>query len=183
MNTIRQESPHAISHRANLAEQLGLLEQAQQDLRHSQLRLQATLECGGICTWVWDIPQNRVQFDDSAIKLFGFSPQEIAEGSCSLFADYVHPEDREHFDAGLAAVLAGGGGDREMEYRVCRPDGAVVWVAARGHVEFDDAGRPVQMIGACVDISKLRESEAFLRMSQTNWPGRQLGMEPCHESR
>jgi PAS domain S-box-containing protein len=63
-------------------------------------------------------------------------------------------------------VSGRGGGDREMEFRVCRPDGTTVWVASRGRVEFDESGAPRRMIGACIDISHQKQAEAGLRESE-----------------
>ncbi len=45
------------------------------------------------------------------------------------------------------------------EFRVMHPDGSVRWLQGRGRFQYDDAGRPVRMIGAMIDTTERREWE------------------------
>ena len=63
-------------------------------------------------------------------------------------------------DQAIQRALAGGGA-YDLQYRVQLPDGTVRWMSARGHVEFDLAGKPVLARGVVVDTTerKLAETE------------------------
>jgi signal transduction histidine kinase len=47
----------------------------------------------------------------------------------------------------------------ETEYRVVLPDGRIRWIASRGRVKFNGAGKPVLMRGASMDITKRKQAE------------------------
>jgi signal transduction histidine kinase/CheY-like chemotaxis protein len=51
-------------------------------------------------------------------------------------------------------------------FRVARADGRLQWLQTRGRVEKDAAGRVVRIIGAFVDVTKLRTTEEALRQTQ-----------------
>src|SRR5581483_8477308 len=52
----------------------------------------------------------------------------------------------------------------DHEFRVVRADGAVRWVAGRGHLVRDPAtGRPLQMFGLNFDVTDRKQAEAALR--------------------
>ena len=46
------------------------------------------------------------------------------------------------------------------------PNGQLRWIAGRGHVECNGDGQPVRMRGAALDITKRKQAEEQLRMSE-----------------
>ena len=58
------------------------------------------------------------------------------------------------------------GAEYEREYRVVLPNRQIRWMAARGHVEFNGDGQPARMHGVALDITKRKEAEEQLRMSE-----------------
>ena len=46
------------------------------------------------------------------------------------------------------------------------PNGQLRWIVGRGHVEFNGNGQPVRMRGAALDITKRKQAEEQLRMSE-----------------
>ena len=46
------------------------------------------------------------------------------------------------------------------------PNGQLRWIAGRGHVECNGDGQPVRMRGASLDITKRKQAEEQLRMSE-----------------
>ena len=54
----------------------------------------------------------------------------------------------------------------DLSTRVVLPDGQVRWIAGRGQVEFNDDGQPARMRGAALDITKRKQAEEQLRMSE-----------------
>jgi signal transduction histidine kinase/DNA-binding NarL/FixJ family response regulator len=53
-----------------------------------------------------------------------------------------------------------------VEFRTVRPDGQLQWLSSRGRVENDEQGRPVRVVGAFTDITKLKAAEESLRQAQ-----------------
>ncbi|WP_159999753.1 PAS domain-containing protein [Roseomonas sp. 18066] len=79
----------------------------------------------------------------------------------------LHPEDREPAAAALQAALAGDSATYQNEYRIIRPsDGASRWIVARADIERDASGRAVRLIGAHIDVTPQKQTEAALRESE-----------------
>jgi diguanylate cyclase (GGDEF)-like protein len=96
---------------------------------------------------------------------WGVSPTQllgpIPEGKDRYpdFRDLVHAEDRTSFLAAGRQAMAQGS-QYYHEFRIVMTDGAVRWVAARGELMRDDAGRVVRMLGTTMDITRRRHDEA-----------------------
>lgn len=138
---------------------------AEEAARTYQARLQAALSAVGISTWIWDISDRRVWWDDSVEKLFGRTREEMTAPDIGAFFSLLHPEDRTRVREALVRALRRGE-TFDTEYRAVLPDGKVVWIASKAQIERDTGGRAWRMTGACVDITAQKTSEEMLRQSQ-----------------
>ena len=71
--------------------------------------------------------------------------------------DRLHPEDAPRVLDELAALIKQGHGT--VEYRFRHRDGHHLWVQDTFRVLHDDAGHPVELVGAWADITRLKEAE------------------------
>ncbi|WP_431284104.1 sensor histidine kinase [Humitalea sp. 24SJ18S-53] len=87
----------------------------------------------------------------------------------------LHPDDRQRAEQTLWDALSQESGATEyaQTYRTITPEGEVRWIAARGEITRDAAGRAILLRGAHVDVTPLRatelalaESDARLRLAQ-----------------
>jgi PAS domain S-box-containing protein len=136
---------------------------AELELSDARGRLDAALEAGAIVTWTWDIPNNRLYSDAALARLFSLSAAEADGGLLENYARSIHPDDLPGVMAALNNAVEH---DEvyEADYRVVQADGAKRWVAARGRVERDNAGRPLRMPGVLVDITERKRLEEELRL-------------------
>jgi PAS domain S-box-containing protein len=77
----------------------------------------------------------------------------------------IHPDDQNR----VATILKDarkGKGDFESVHRRVLPDGKIIWVTARGRVEFDQSHKPVRMRGISMDITARKEAEERARESE-----------------
>ncbi|MFZ5481311.1 MAG: PAS domain S-box protein [Myxococcota bacterium] len=130
------------------------------DARESRARLELALEAGHLGTWELDARTGRFTWSAALARMVGREPEELAP-TLEAYVETAHPDDREGVRASLVAALEHGGQHRR-EYRVVRADGAIRWVEARGRVELDEAGRPVRMYGARVDVTDRKAAELAL---------------------
>ena len=132
-------------------------------LRRSEDRLRLAQKVARIGTFEWDIRTNVNTWSPELEALYGLPPGGFG-GTYEAWAERVHPDDLPAAEACAEEALATGG--FEAEWRAVRPDGSVRWLAARGHVFRDDAGRPLRMVGANVDITERKRAEEALAQSE-----------------
>src|SRR5208282_4136910 len=130
------------------------------DLRESQQRMALATHAANLGIWVRDLVRNEVWATDKWRELLGFAKSERID--LHGFLQKLYPEDREAVSQTLAKALGSDGG-YEMEYRVVLPDGRMRWIASRGRIECDAAGKPVLARGASLDITTRKQAEEAAR--------------------
>jgi PAS domain S-box-containing protein len=130
--------------------------------------LPLTVEVGGIGIFEIDLKQGRTRFSAElcAILRLPAGAEMTYEEASRLFDE----RDREMIQASVEAVSTAQGDGKWSEVcRVVRTDGAVSWVSIHGRRIYRGATpgrRPVRSIGAVLDITHLKETEAALRESE-----------------
>ncbi|MDQ2989034.1 MAG: response regulator [Pseudomonadota bacterium] len=120
----------------------------------------------GVGVWTFDVASDSFFCDAAVSELYGIDAVAAAAGiRRSGFLANVHSDDLES----LRATMAGGlvrGGDLELEYRICHPDGTTRWVLSRGHTYFGPDGKALRRTGVAIDMTSQRNLEQQLRQSQ-----------------
>jgi PAS domain S-box-containing protein len=139
----------------------------EQALRASEERVQLALgAAGGVGTWNWDIPANRVYADQRFAALYGVDPARAAVGApIEDFLAAIHPDDLVAVTQAIERVLAAGGEFAE-EYRLVQTDGAVRWVFARGRCYLDADGQPSRYPGVLIDITDQKAAAGRLAVQE-----------------
>ena len=126
------------------------------ELRQSEERMTLAAEAAGVGVWMWRIEANQVWGSEKWLRLFGFAPGEAV--TFDKVIQRIHPDDRETVEREVRRALQEQV-DYMGEFRVIPPDGAQLWIAARGRVHLDKQGKPAQMMGAATDINGRKQSE------------------------
>ena len=92
--------------------------------------------------------------------LLGYWPREIL-GDSGLWNERLHPDDRDWVLKVEAEARAKGEGI-DIEYRMIRRDGAVVWLHDQAQVVRDDAGRSSYFHGFLFDITNRKRAQQEL---------------------
>ena len=137
--------------------------QLARELEASDKRLNLAADSADLGLWEWDIVRNEIWITDRGRSLFGFGGSEKLD--FDRFRSRLHPEDRESVLNAVENSLRTGA-EYRSEYRVVLPNGQLRWIAGRGHVECNGDGQPVRMRGASLDITKRKQAEEQLRMSE-----------------
>ncbi len=136
------------------------LKRAEMTAQDSQQRLAVALRAGKAGTFDWDIKNNVNYWSPEIEKLYGVPPGTFA-GTFEAWTDLVFPEDAAAAKAAVEFALKTGA--FSGEWRVRRPDGSVIWLAATAVVLFDKGGRPERMIGVNVDVTERKHAEEEVR--------------------
>src|SRR5690606_11502352 len=119
---------------------------AKEKLQDAQLRLEAALTAAEIWTWTWNIQADKVYADRNFAKLYQVSDADAHGGAIQAYFDAIHPADIEAVKANIENSVATGQ-PYQYYYRLCRADGSIRHVHARGKIEFDSNGKPAWMPG------------------------------------
>ena len=117
-------------------------------------------------TWDWDLQTGTLRWAPGSAELYAAPYSKIDH--LSRWMEMVHPEDQAALHAAIQRALADHGSLRE-EFRVMFPQGHSRWLSIRGHAMYDDAGRPIRMIGINVDIHARKENERALVESEAKF--------------
>ncbi len=116
-----------------------------------------------------DLVERRTVWVNSRLgSLLGYEPDVLCtRGLDRVLSELIHPDDLARSGFGdLAARFAGVGDGRvvESEFRVRHADGSWRWLHCR-EVVFcrDDAGRPLQVVGAAEDITERKQADDRFR--------------------
>jgi diguanylate cyclase (GGDEF)-like protein/PAS domain S-box-containing protein len=93
-------------------------------------------------------------------EMFGY-PREDWSSSADFFLTILHPDDRERVLTATEHTIATGE-PLELEYRIVRQDGAVVWVHDEGVLVRDGRGAPLCLQGYLLDVTERKQREAAL---------------------
>ena len=127
------------------------------ELKKNQERLQIAQQAGKIGTFEWNVETNELACTPEFEALYGLPPGGI--DSYQSWAQMVHPDDRAVIQKQIKAARASGE-ELNIEFRICRPDRSVGWIACRAKMFPDDGGLPLRTIGVNVDITDRKEAEA-----------------------
>jgi signal transduction histidine kinase len=94
-------------------------------------------------------------------SIYGVEPGDFRP-SFERYLERIHPEDRARAAATVALALMDNRAF-SMDERIVRPDGQVRQLRSHGEVVRDENGRPIKMVGACIDVTEQKTSEAALR--------------------
>jgi PAS domain S-box-containing protein len=133
----------------------------EQALLEQRTLLAEAQKVAGLGCWEWDPASGRLSWSDELYRMYGVDPRAF-QPSFEAYLDRVHPEDRQHAGARVARALIDGRAFTAEE-RVVRPDGKLRWLRSHCEVVRDAAGRPLKLLGACLDITESRDSEQALR--------------------
>ncbi|MFA5044877.1 MAG: PAS domain S-box protein [Paludibacter sp.] len=104
-----------------------------------------------------------IELNDTFEILYGVTSEQFVTNP-NLWIEMVHPDDRHLAEWSIKELKEKG--KTEIEYRIIRPDGSVVWILDRKSLIYDENGTAVQMGGIAKDITgrklvieKLKESE------------------------
>lgn len=113
---------------------------------------------GMIYRCLYDNSWTMIYVSKGCDSLTGYPAHDLLLNKEISYENITHPEDRQKSRATIAEAIARG--ERfELEYRIIRADGEVIWVAERGSAVLDPAGQPVALEGIIQDISSRKRIE------------------------
>ena len=91
--------------------------------------------------------------------IMGYSPEEMTTDP-KCWPGHLHPEDAPRVFEEMRPLIERGGG--KVEYRFRHRSGHYIWIQDTFRVVNDEAGRPLELVGAWADISERKSIETEL---------------------
>ena len=136
-----------------------------QSLRNSEALYRSAITAGRMGAWETDFGARTRTWSNEGMALFGLTlPDGRGQvgGEADEFALSLHPLDRhlvQHFRR-----LANEQDSFAAEYRIVRPDGAVLWLSGRGQVvSRAPDGKAIRMINIVADITDRKAAEDHIQ--------------------
>lgn len=105
--------------------------------------------------WQWDIPRNRVTFNDLKVTWLGYDAEDFRDVGYEAFTDLLHPDDYERTMQAMRDYLEGRARLYEIDYRILRADGEYTWFMDRGcALESAPDGKPLVLRGLVIDLGE-----------------------------
>ena len=139
---------------------------AEEALRQSEERWQLALQGTGDGIFDWNLVADEAFMSARLKENLGYKDEEIAN-NYEVWCELVHPDDLEVVQQKIQAHLEGKTPQYSCEYRMHCKDASYKWILARGMAQWDEAGRPIRMVGSHQDISTRKQAEAEIgRLNQ-----------------
>lgn len=130
-------------------------------LRQTEQQLEVALQAARMGTWAIDLATNELTTSEICRKDYGWPVDQPMTNDDLL--RLIHPDDRQMREERILAATKAQR-DLEVEYRVIRPDGEVVWILVRGRADYDADGRPVRAQGVSLDVTDRKRAEERQRV-------------------
>ena len=144
-----------ISTNEELTEIQQQLQTANEELAASSSRLRMAIESTQLGTWDYDPVSGELYWSKECRAIYGV-PQDLRP-SFELFAELIHPEDRNWVQERIArSIDPAKQGRYDLDYRIIRYDDRETrWIKVKGKVQFEQA-QATRFIGTVLDITDMK---------------------------
>ncbi len=126
-------------------------------LRLSERRLLQAQRIAGLGFVRWDLKTNAIEWSDEVYRIYGVDPHK-QEVTLEYTGSLVHPDDLEYVRQKFEMAIDGRR-RCDVDHRVVRPDGQIVWVHVTAELVLDKDGKPDLLLGTVLDITERKRSE------------------------
>lgn len=126
-------------------------------LQISNQRFKFAMKATNEIIWDWDLKSGHTIRSKSFKKILGFENNK-KNASNAFWRTRMSEKDKPRVEASLKAALEDPNQKKwKDEYTMYRADGELAYVADRGFIIRDNAGNPVRMVGAVLDVTASRK--------------------------
>ncbi len=112
--------------------------------------------------WEWDMVAQKFYASPIYMNTIGYQHME-AEHSYENWRESVHPDDINQVEHELHLYLSKQQDQFKPQYRIRHKKGPYIWIQASGIARWNKEGKPEYMIGSHLDISELKQQQAYLQ--------------------
>ncbi|MEI6621499.1 MAG: PAS domain S-box protein [Actinomycetes bacterium] len=153
-----------------LAQQAAVLAAINAALAVEHERHKLALSGTRVGLWDWNMQTDAEVFDQQWAQILGYELPELEPIDTHTWERLCHPEDLERSREMIDRHRRGLQPYYDIELRMKHRDGHWVWVRDRGRiVEWDEAGRPLRMVGSHEDVTASHTAAAALAAAEAKY--------------
>jgi PAS domain-containing protein len=137
--------------------------QAERALADRNLQLALAGKFALVGTYAYDVASERYQVSPGYAVMHGL-PEETEETSRAEWRTRVHPDDLAGVETGFHQAMAERRREYHCEYRIVRSGEEVRWIDSRSFISYDHDGASPRLVGANIDVTQRKETEAAQRV-------------------
>ncbi len=122
------------------------------ELKKSEERYHLALQGANAGIWDWDVVKDSVTYSSRFFSMLGLKENEIAY-NLDGFKKILHPDDIEKTFSIVNDSL-NNKKTYSTEFRLRNSDGTYRWYLSSGITKYDDADKPIRMVGSIIDINE-----------------------------
>lgn len=135
----------------------------QKKLMKSESYLLEAHRVAHIGSYECDLVTGKISWSELCYDIMGIERRKITP---ELIKSLIHPDDQEHYYSHYFDLFSKNK-DFNIEYRIKRPDGNIIYIRDEAIIKFDDNGIPSNCIGYYKDITfQKKAAEELLRSEQ-----------------
>jgi PAS domain S-box-containing protein len=150
-------------------------------LQLSERSLSQAQKIAGLGFLNWNLKTNEIQWSDEIYKIYGVD-QSSQEITVDFTLGFIHPKDFEYVKTNLEMARKGKK-KFDIDHRIVRSDGEVIWIHANAELVLDKEGEPEMLLGTALDITERKKAEeevisqreVIARVARTNKLGQLTG--------
>ncbi|WP_246201898.1 ATP-binding protein [Sneathiella aquimaris] len=136
------------------------LREREKALQHLNERFEEAQSVAHIGNWIHELDGDFYDWSRETSRIMGYDPEDIKPAAES-YRSRVHPDDLERMDSVVKWAIENHD-DYQIEYRMVRPNGTMIYVREIGRLHFDKSGKPVLLGGTLQDITQEHFAELEL---------------------
>ena len=147
---------------------------AEEKIKESEAQLSNAVKIAHLGAWEYDVINDIFTFNDPFYAIFRTTAKQVG-GYTMSSADYakrfVHPEDASvvGLEVRKAIETDDPNFSRQFDHRIIYPDGEVGYISVRFFIVKDEKGKTIRTYGANQDITKYKQAEETLKISENNY--------------
>jgi PAS domain S-box-containing protein len=143
-----------------LIKDLNEVKQLERKVQENKGRLKRTENLAKVGNWEYDLLNKISSASDEVYRIYGIDRSSFPQITPQVFSGLVHPDDLRKLRTNVAEIEESS--VLNLEHRMIRPDGEIIYVIQTGTIKRDDTGRLTHLYGTVQDITERKILEKKL---------------------
>jgi len=134
-------------------------------VKEATLMMEQAQKIAGFGNWSWALETNEITWSKSLFSMYGISVDHLSR-TYDDYLELIHKDDVKRVSTYLAEAIRRTT-EINFETRIVRTDGQIRYHKTWAKPQKDEHGKPLKLIGACLDITESKQIQEKLQLSES----------------